>query len=421
LGEGVRVRTLEGSGVDLQGAVRWRWRLLLAVAGIVSVGVALYVGSMPDQYQATSVVAVVPREGVPFPGADFLTLSAPNFIAHATSADTLRSVAEQNETSLQVLDDAVHASVGLNSNTIVITVRSTSAPFAADVANDVATAMTLYSDGNGLLEAVRVADANVPTRPSLPMRGLGRVAGVLAGIATALAVVYVAERRRPHLGNPAAVPEIAGHSVLGTLPRSRRLKRGHHDGSGDPIAEAAIRLLGANFESAVGAGAGATLVTSSARGDGVSTVSMALAAAITQTGASVLLVRAEDTGTGRPPSSGAASEADPSSVLHDVAPSTEAPAIVALHGSEEASFVDTLARLVPEARKQFDVILIDAPPILEGSWARKVAGGASAIVFVVSAGQLVARVRRGALVLGSLGGKVAGIVGNRMPWWSSPP
>jgi tyrosine-protein kinase len=415
------VRALEGSSIDLQGAVRWRWWLLLAVAGIVSIGVALYVGSMPDQYQTTAVVAVVPRKGVPFLGADYLSLSAPNFIAHATSADTLRSIAEQNASSLQVLDDAVRASVGVNSNTIVITVRSSSAQFAADVANDVATAMTLYSDRNGLLEAVRVAGAGVPPRPSLPMRGLGRIAGVLAGIATGLAVVYVAERRRPHLGNLAAVPEIAGHRVLGTLPRSRRFKRGDHDGSGDPLAEAAIRLLGANFERALGSGAGATLVTSSARGSGVSTVSLALADAITQTGSTVLVVQAKDSRTRLSPTGEVASDADPSSAWHDVAPLDGAPAIVALHGNNEESFVDTLDRLVPEARKKFDVILVDAPPILEGSWASKVAGGENTIVFVVSTGQLVARVRKGALVLDSLGGNVASIVGNRMPWLASPP
>jgi Mrp family chromosome partitioning ATPase len=230
----------------------------------------------------------------------------------------------------------------------------------------------------------------------------------------------VAERRRPHLGNLAAVPEIAGYRVLGTLPRSRRFKRGDNDGSGDPLAEAAIRLLGANFERAVGTGAGATLVTSSARGSGVSTVSLALANAITETGSSVLLVQAKDTRTRRPPTGQVASDEGPSSAWDDVTPLDGAPAIVTLHGNKEASFVDTLDRLVPEARKRFDVILIDAPPILEGSWTRKVAGGENTIVFVVSTGQLVARVRQGALVLGSLG-NVAGIVGNRMPWLSSPP
>ena len=407
-----------GTSVDLREALRWRWRLFLTVVLVVAIGAGLYVGAMSAKYAATSIVAVVPNKGVQFPGADYISLSAPSFIAYATSTDTLRPIAKANGTSVEALKGSVDASVSGSSNTIVITARSPSAREAADEANQVAKAMTFYSDRAGLVGAVQVATADVPTHPSAPLRRLGILAGLLAGIAAGLSLVYIMERRRPHLSDPTMLSQIVGHGVLGTLPRSPALKQGRVDGSRDPWAEAAIRLLGASFQRAVGAGGGATLVTAPANGDGVSTVCLALASALTRTGSRVLIVRATAHDIRRERPVGAASEPDQDGASDETEHAATAARILSLTEAD-GPVVDAIRRLLPEAVEQFDVVIIDAPPILEGGLTLEMAETAHAVLFVASAGDLAAKAQESALILESLGSKVVGIVGNRMPWWVS--
>ena len=85
---------------------------------------------------------------------------------------------------------------------------------------------------------------------------------------------------------------------------------------------------------------------------------------------------------------------------------------------EDEGSARALREVASNALDRFDIVLIDAPPILEGRWRRDAIGLADGVVLVVSAGDLVDRVRAAAVVASSLASRRLVAIGNRMSWWT---
>ena len=74
-----------GVQIDLRRALRWRWPVLLCAAIVGLLAGSLVAALRPPGYEATAVTAIVPARADTFPGADYVSLAAPSFIAFATS------------------------------------------------------------------------------------------------------------------------------------------------------------------------------------------------------------------------------------------------------------------------------------------------------------------------------------------------
>ena len=66
-------------------ALRWRWPVLVGAAVVGLLAGSLVAARKAPGYEATAVTAIVPARSGSFPGADYVSLAAPSFIAYATS------------------------------------------------------------------------------------------------------------------------------------------------------------------------------------------------------------------------------------------------------------------------------------------------------------------------------------------------
>jgi capsular polysaccharide biosynthesis protein len=406
--------------IDLRRALRWRWPVVLVAAiGGLAAG-SLVAALRPQEYEATAVTAIVPAQSDSIPGADYVSLAAPSFIAFATSPAKLQDIALAVGVDVGNLQSSVQAEVQGTSNTITVTARADSPSAATRAANSIAYEMTRFRDGSQVIRAVIVAAATPPDAPRAGATGLLRGAGLLGGIAAGIAMVWMLERRRPHVARMADVVLATGSECLGALPRSASLRHGHPERSDDPTVEAASRVLVTELLARLPPGRRVVLVTAARRGAGTSTVAGVLASAAALVGRKVVLVRpvrqqASDPGVG------SASAGVPKA--HDGMPTlVEVPLPVARSGNrfEDEGLPLALQEVASDAIDRFDIVVIDAPPILEGRWRRDGAGLADGIVLVASAGDVVDRVRTAAVLASSLASLRLVAIGNRMPWSTLP-
>jgi succinoglycan biosynthesis transport protein ExoP len=402
--------------IDLRRALRWRWPVLF-VAAIVGLVVGSFVAAQrPQEYEATAITAIVPARSDSIPGADYVSLAVPSFIAFATSPAKLQDIALAVGVDVGDLQSSVQVEVQGTSNTITVTARADSPSAATRAANSIAYEMTRFRDGSQVTRAVMVAAATTPDAPREGAAGLLRGAGLLGGIAVGIALVWMLERRRPHVARAADVVLATGSECLGALPRSASLRHGHPERSDDPTVEAASRVLVTELLARLPPGRRVVLVTAARRGAGTSTVAGVLASAAALVGRKVVLVRPVRQQGSDP---GAASTSAVVPEAHDGVPTlVEVPLPVAQSGNrfENEGLPLALQEVVSDAIDRFDIVVIDAPPILEGRWRRDGAGLADGIVLVASAGDFVDRVRTAAVLASSLASLRLVAIGNRMPW-----
>lgn len=401
--------------IDLRTALRWRWPVLIVAAIVGLVAGSFVAAQRPQEYEATAVTAIVPTRSDSIPGADYVSLAAPSFIAFATSPAKLQDIALAVGVDVGDLQPSVQAEVQGTSNLITVTARAGSPSAATRVANSIVYEMTRFRDGSHVTQAVIVAAATPPDAPRAGAAGLLRGAGLLGGIAAGIALMWILERRRPHVARAADVVLATGSECLGALPRSASLRHSHPERSNDPTVEAAGRVLVTELLARLPPGRRVVLVTAARRGAGTSTVAGVLASAAALVGRKVVLVRPVRQHGSDP---GAASTSAVGPDAHDGVPTlVEVPLPVAKSGNrfEDEGLPLALQEVVSDAIDRFDIVVIDAPPILEGRWRRDGAGLADGVVLVASAGDFVDRVRTAAVLASSLALRLVAI-GNRMPW-----
>jgi capsular exopolysaccharide synthesis family protein len=293
---------------------------------------------------------------------------------------------------------------------------------------------------------VKVLDpAEVPRSPASPNKTraaqLGAFAGLLLGIGAALWLQRVDRRLR----RPSEVEAALGVPLLAMIPRSQALAREPAGGLFDPARGShvdiepfrALRAKLRHMDS--GRPLRSILVTSAARGDGKSTVSLGLAAAAAAAGDRVLLIEAD---WRTPALSPALSDMGLSSVLAggralddvvievllgsysgatdvssrpagrlwrlNVLPSGPAP-----ENPDELIESASMAELLAEAEARYDLVVVDTPPV-------SVVADAFALMGLVSGVIIVTRLRHsthealGVLntQLSGVGARVLGVVVN---------
>jgi succinoglycan biosynthesis transport protein ExoP len=415
----------EGGLPELVDALRWRWKTALLISGIVFAAAFFYIESLPSKYDGTAVVAIAPRPDVPTAGADTVRVIAPKYVAYVEAPATAQRVGTKLGESTETVHDAVNAAVAPDTGNLTITARLDSPDRASKVANGFADEVEAFSRNDPLLTAQIVARAVPQTAPASPPRHLLEAAALFVGLLFGIGASVLIERARPRLRSWRDMAKITGYPVLGRVPSTRKLKTHPTEAFSDPITGSAFRTLRANLEPQLREqDIDLLLVTSPQKGDGKTTVAALLAESLGRLGMRVLLVDAD---LKRPRLAKLARlEGEPglAGVLREELSLTDA---IRPGWIEELSLLptradpeggDLLARrfadVIRVAREDYDLIVVDTPPLLGTDDARALAPVAEGVLLVVSAGSDANPVSEAILAVESLKTPLLGIIGNRL-------
>jgi capsular exopolysaccharide synthesis family protein len=263
-------------------------------------------------------------------------------------------------------------------------------------------------------------------RPVYPDEEAALVYALGGSIILAFALVLVRGLSDRRVREVQQVPALLGTSVLGVLPELSGLGRGRLarlvEEQPDSLPAEAIRSARTATNFALPEdGRGVVLVTSAASGEGKSVCASNLAFALARAGKKTLLVDgdlrrpAQHEIYGVPNRNGLADLLASSLALRKALVPNVAVGLDLLCAGEARGRASELCEgpilpeLIASLRQQYEVVLIDGPPVLESSEARVVATLSDAVVFVLRLEHSTAPAARRAL--GILRGRGARLLG----------
>lgn len=187
---------------------------------------------------------------------------------------------------------------------LTISARDPDPDVAAGLANAVADSLTGYvssleqpvAGGVPLAKLTVVTPASAVHSPISPLTKRNTVLGLVTGMLIGFLVVILRDRLNDRVSTGQQVEEVLGKPVLGTIPDDEDLSGGSvldFSVGSSPAAEA-YRKMRTNLEFVgVDHSVRSILVTSPGPGEGKTTTALNLAAALAETGPSVLLVDAD--------------------------------------------------------------------------------------------------------------------------------
>ncbi len=234
--------------------------------------------------------------------------------------------------------------------------------------------------GRPLVEADVVQPAVAATDPVSPSWPRNLVLGLLFGLAAAFSVALLRELADVRLRTPQVLAETSRLPVLGALVDDPQAAAADPTGAPSPGWEEGLRTLRTHLGHAATVPPQVVLTTGPGGGEGATTVASHLAVALARVGQRVLLVDVDPVGRGL------SRRLDLHEAPHglftvlrdggfgdalqrvgpvDVLPTGPVPA-----GGSDLLGSDRVAALVADARRGYDVVLLDGAPALSGSGAQ---------------------------------------------------
>jgi succinoglycan biosynthesis transport protein ExoP len=423
----------------------FRRQIVIIVAGVViglSTG-ALVAMLTPPRYQAsTEVMVAVQVADTATPAERSLATGYANQAVETyrtiiTSSLVLDPVVE--ELGLPATPSGIRATAALNNAIITITVDDRNPGQAARVAN--AVAESFATTVTGTLEkreqqaafAIRIVTlepAQVPTKPVAPNLQLSLTLGALLGLAAGLGLALLRAALDRRVRVPADVEAAVPVPVLGKIPLDA--DTGDHplavsSAPRSPRAEA-FRSLRTNVRFFFQDGQGVFVVTSSGPGEGKSTTAANLALAFADAGQRVALIDGDlrlprvaeyfgiEGGVGL--SDVLVERAELNDVLQRWGRSTLflLPSGTVPPNPAELLGSPAMERLISTLSSAFDVIVVDAPPLLLVTDAAVIARITTGAILIAAAGSTQAnRLADAAKSIESVGARVLGTVLTKDP------
>jgi succinoglycan biosynthesis transport protein ExoP len=280
--------------------------------------------------------------------------------------------------------------------------------------------LTALQTGNAEL----VEPAAIPSSPSSPRPVRNGIIALIVGLLAGIGLALVRDRMDRRLRGTRDAEDVLGIPLLGTVPRSRQLaRRATVDGvaRGVSAEKWAFQMLRANLRyfAIDDRPLGSIAVTSALAQEGKSTVAWHLAMAAAAPGTDVLLIEADmrhpglktflpatlesaEAGNGRRAQPGLseflAGTADIDDIIQVIEPTPgdrgfpAAPVDVIVGGGAppnpaQLSETERMKWLLREAERQYDLVLVDTPPLLVVPDPVPIVQAVAGVVVVVRIGQ----------------------------------
>lgn len=411
---------------DLLLVFRRRWRLI-AMLALLGLGVAAaYTITERPTYTSESALFVSTQDATSVTdlsqGSTYTQQIIKSYAAVATKPYVLNGVIEQLGLQETTGELAARVTVTAPVDTVLlyVDVVDSSPTRAAAIANSIASNLidrvqTLSPTNKSDTSAVRltlVQRAEVTVRPTSPDWRLNLVLGLAAGVVLALVLGAVRSQIDMTVRSLDELERVTDLPLLGVAiendasGKERRVV----DVTNRSIAAEVYRAISTSLIGMLpGRGSKCLVITSAVELEGKSTVAVNLAAAIAESGRSVLVVDADLRRSSLSSYSGVSGAVGLSDVLSgavepaavfqrtadvqfSVCPAGPIPVNpnALLQRSEFQRFLDV-------AREGFDTVLIDTPPLLAVSDATIVAKSADGVILVAAAGVVKANQLRQAL------------------------
>jgi capsular exopolysaccharide synthesis family protein len=241
--------------------------------------------------------------------------------------------------------------------------------------------------------------AEVPRVPVWPRKRLNLIVALLGGAFIGIGLSFTREYLNPRLSTRDDIVAGLGLPVLGTAPKINRLKALSAVDALPPAFQEAMRAIRTRILlSPIASTARALAVTSTNAGEGKTMIASNLAASMAMAGRRVLLVDAD---LRRPqlhqmfsiPKAPGLSDllldrAEPSETfLESPVPGLYLlPAGADVTSPNDALDSERLTRLIDRFGEEFDVVVLDCPPVMPVADATIIANAATSVLFVVGSG-----------------------------------
>ncbi|MDL5352755.1 polysaccharide biosynthesis tyrosine autokinase [Microbacterium sp. zg-YB36] len=426
--------------------LRRNWAIIVAVT-LLGVGVAAaWSLSRTPEYRAQSTVFVSSQAGESIAeleqGSSFTQSRVATYANLVTTPIVLDPAVETLDVDVESADLAAHvrATVVPNTSLITIAVTDTDPERAADTANAVAASLAATvealesADGSGgtpsPVRLTPVHAARAPQSPSGPNVRLDLLIGGLIGAAVGMGAVVLRTALDTRISSARDLVAVSDRPLLGMIPFDRKAKERPlivQDEPLGPRAEA-FRALRTNLQFLDLDTRPSFVITSSEAGEGKSTTLINLATVLADAGRTVALVDADL----RRPRVAALLGIEGGAGLTDVligrataeellAPWRTSNLRVLPAGTippNPSELLDSarMRSLLTALEREFDIVLLDAPPLLPVTDAAILAKETGGAIVVVAAGRTKTTQLAAALAtLDTVGAKTAGIVMTMVP------
>lgn len=418
----------ERSGIsNLVDAVVRRWWLALCVAIPLFVGVAVYTESLPNEYEAQSIVSFGPKAGVD-QSADVIRLTLPRYTVYATSPDVLGRVADATGLDQSDVKRALDAKIQTDTANVTLSASNADPDTAARIANAAAADVIAFAEIDGSLHGRIVSFAVAPDSAAGPPRLMIELAGLVVAILAGLGTALAAERLFPRIASADDVAPLVRAPVLGRLPVTTRVKSlpTLQVPAVDAVVGSAVRTLRTGLLVQLPPEPGtAVMVTSTLPREGKTTVATWLAASLAGVRDSVLLVDGDmvhpaiSTATGVDVRQHIGQVLQGMTSLENAVQRTSVPGLDVLAAVGEPMAGDQLTvgfqSLLEHARKYYSVIVVDAPPVLGSDVGQTLATQVDRCLFVTAIGTSQRKIAAAVDILNLVEAEIAGVVVNRLP------
>jgi capsular exopolysaccharide synthesis family protein len=420
------------------------WIAIAVITVLVTGAVAVWTFLQPKIYtaQAQTFVAIAGSgaDGDPFTGATYTLQRIQSYINIIDSPDVLEPVIKELGLDITVKDLSEDVSATNPIDTVIINVSASNGDpaKAAAIANAVSVQLgqiiqqleTTAAGDTVPVKATLTDPADPPISPSSPRTGINLVLGLLIGLALGVGYAFLKDSLDTSVKSPDELAAVTGATPLGMITFDPNAKEQPLVALDQRATRAeAFRTIRTNLQYVdVDNPPQVVAVTSAIPGEGKSTTAVNLAITMAQAGKKVVLV---ETDLRKPKASyylGVESSLGLTDVLAGNTPLGDAllpwgrglltvlPAGHTPPNPSELLSSHQFEQVLKELRGDFDVVIVDATPLLPVTDGAIVAKAADGAVLVVKFGKTTReQVATSVAALDQVGARLLGTVMNFVP------